>query len=256
MTGRSGRGVFGKLFSKKQSIRDERVQEIGMPTNVKQHIHVSMNSETGMLEGLPSSWLRQLNAQISPSEQKENPNAAIQAVTFHNFHVLKKEQAENEPCKPIVTEEAITKEELEIKKFLAKKNAHQSNDSDISIGQSSEEDVVPTDNFSQRQTMPAGVIKNNLKKKDAMMDLTAIAEDLTLIGAEPEESPILRKKEMINATLTDDEIYEELKRICNKDDPHERFQKIKQVGAGASGNIFICFPITIFIYVYFLVFML
>ncbi|XP_026496238.1 serine/threonine-protein kinase PAK 1 [Vanessa tameamea] len=239
MTGRSGRGVFGKLFSKKQYAKDERVTEIGMPTNVKQHIHVSMNSETGMLEGLPSSWLRQLNAQISPSEQKENPNAALQAVTFHNFHVLKKEQAENEPCKPIVTEEAITKEELEMKKFLAKKNAHQSQDSDISIGQSSEEDIAPSDTFSQRQTMPAATTKNNLKKKDAMMDLTAIVEDLTLIGAEPEESPILRKKEMMNATLSDEEIYEELKRICNKDDPYVRFQRIKQVGAGASGVVFI-----------------
>lgn len=237
MTGRSGRGVFGKLFSKKQYHKDERATEIGMPTNVKQHIHVSKNSETGMLEGLPSSWLRQLNAQISPSEQQENPNAAIQAVAFHNFHVLKKEQAENEPCKPIVTEEAISKEELEMKKFLAKKNAHQSQDSDISLGQSSEEDVVPTDTFTQRQTMPVSPIKNSLKKKDAMLDLTAIVEDLSGLVTEPEESPILRKKELMNATLSDEEIYEELKRICNKDDPYVRFERIKQLGAGASGNI-------------------
>ncbi|XP_041979715.1 serine/threonine-protein kinase PAK 3-like [Aricia agestis] len=240
MTGRSGRGVFGKLFSKKQANRDDRVTEIGMPTNVQQHIHVSMNSETGMLEGLPSSWLRQLNAQISPAEQNENPNAAIQAVAFHYFHALKKEQAENEPCKQIVTAEAITKEELEMKKFLAKKNAHQSQDSDISMGQSSEEDVTSSsDTISQRQTMPVAPVKNSLKKKDAMMDLTAGITDLTLIGTEPEESPILRKKELMNSTLTDEEIYEELRRICNKDDPYVRFDRIKQLGAGASGVVYI-----------------
>ncbi|XP_022115244.1 serine/threonine-protein kinase PAK 2 [Pieris rapae] len=240
MTGRSGRGVFGKLFAKKQLNKDERVQEIGMPTNVKQHIHVSMNSETGMLEGLPASWLRQLNAQISPAEQSENPNAAIQAVAFHNFHVLKKEQAEKEPCKPIITEEAITKEGIEIKKFIAKKNAHQSQDSDISIGQSSEEDVgSSTDTLSQRQTMPAAPTKNSIKKKDAVMDLTAVVQDLTLIGTEPEESPILRKKELINAAMSDEEIYEELRRICNKDDPYVRFERVKQLGAGASGVVFV-----------------
>lgn len=240
MTGRSGRGVFGKLFSKKHLNKDERVQEIGMPTNVKQHIHVSMNSETGMLEGLPASWLRQLNAQISPAEQSENPNAAIQAVAFHNFHVLKKEQAEKEPCKPIITEEAITKEGIEIKKFIAKKNAHQSQDSDISIGQSSEEDVgSSTDTLSQRQTMPAAPTKNSIKKKDTVMDLTAVVQDLTLIGTEPEESPILRKKELINATMSDEEIYEELRRICNKDDPYVRFERVKQLGAGASGKYLI-----------------
>ncbi|XP_072932878.1 serine/threonine-protein kinase PAK 2 [Epargyreus clarus] len=239
MTGRSGRGVFGKLFAKKQHNRDERATEIGMPTNVKQHIHVSMNSETGMLEGLPASWLRQLNAQISPAEQSENPNAAIQAVTFHNFHVLKKEQAEREPCKPIVTEEAITKEGLEMTKFLAKKNAHQSQDSDISIGQSSEEEVAPVEKYSQRQTMPIQSNKNNIKKKDPTVDLSAVIQDLTLIGSEPDESPILRKKELMYSTLTDEEIYEELKRICNKDDPYVRFQRVKHLGAGASGVVFI-----------------
>ncbi|VVD00567.1 unnamed protein product [Leptidea sinapis] len=236
MTGRSGRGVFGKLFSKKLTNRDDRVTEIGMPTNVKQHIHVSMNSETGMLEGLPASWIRQLNAQISPAEQNENPNAAIQAVAFHNFHVLKKEQAEKEPCKPIVTEEAITKEGIEMKKFLAKKNAHQSQDSNISIGQSSEEDVgSSTDTLSQRQTMPVAPTKNSIKKKDPMMGLTAVVQDLSLIGNEPEESPILRKKELANSLMSDDEIYDELRRICNRDDPYVRFERIKQLGAGASG---------------------
>lgn len=231
----SGRGVLRKLFYKKQQNKDERVTEIGMPTNVKQHIHVSKNSETGMLEGLPASWLRLLNTQITPAEQNENPDAAIQAVKFH-MYTIKKEKALDEPFKPFVTEEAITEEDLEIEKLLDKKNAHQSQDSDLSIGQSSEEDVAPNDKFSQRQTMPAGPNKHNMKKKDAVVDLTAVVQDLTLIGNDSEESPILRKKEMMNATLTDEEVYEELKRICNKDDPYVRFERVKQLGAGASGK--------------------
>lgn len=234
MTGRSGRGVFGKLFSKKQQNKDERVTEIGMPTNVKQHIHVSKNSETGQLEGLPSSWLRLLNTQITPAEQNENPDAAIQAVKFH-MYTIKKEKAQDEPFKPFVTAEVITEEDLEIEKLLDKKN-HQSQDSDLSLGQSSEEDVAPNDVYSQRQTMPAAPLKNSIKKKDPLMDLTAVVEDLTLIGKEADESPILRKKEMANSLMTDEEIYEELRRICNKDDPYVRFERVKELGAGASGN--------------------
>lgn len=236
MTGRSGRGVFGKLFAKKQSNRDERATEIGMPTNVKQHIHVSKNSETGMLEGLPSSWQRLLNTQITPAEQHENPDAAAAAVKFH-IYTIKKEKAPNEPFKPFVTEQAITEEDLEIEKLLDKKNAHQSQDSDLSFGQSSEEDA-PGESYSHRQTMPAQPTKHSMKKKDAMMDLTAIVEDLTMIGHEPEESPILRKKEIANATLTDEEIYEELRKICNQDDPYVRFERAKDLGAGASGTHF------------------
>lgn len=235
MSGRSGRGVFGKLFSKKQSNRDERATEIGMPTNVKQHIHVSRNTETGMLEGLPASWQRLLNAQITPAEQNENLDAAIQAVKLH-MYFIKKDRAQDEPFKPIVTQEEINKEDLEIEKLLDHKNAHQSQDSDLSIGQSSEEEVSTADIIAQRQTMPVAPMKHSLKKKDAVMDLSAAVQDLTLIGEDGDESPILRKKEMINATLSDEEIYEELRRICNKDDPYVRFERIKQLGAGASGN--------------------
>lgn len=247
MSTRSGRGVFGKLFAKKQNKdREERATEIGMPTNVKQHIHVSKNSETGMLEGLPSSWQRLLNTQITPAEQNENPDAAIQAVKFHMYS-MKNKKAAGEPFKPFVTPEAITEEDLEIEKLLDHKNAHQSQDSDLSIGQSSEDEntsssAVTVDMFTQRQSMPISPMKRSLKKKDNMKDMTsmaAVVEDLSLIGNDkPEdESPILRKKELQYATLTDEEIYEELKNICNKDDPYVRFERIKQLGAGASGKI-------------------
>lgn len=243
MSGRSGRGLIGKLFSKKNNReKEERATDIGMPTDVKQHIHVSKNSETGMLEGLPNSWLRLLNTQITPAEQNENPDAAIQAVKFH-MYTIKKEKALDEPFKPFLTQEAITEENIEIEKLLDHKNAHQSQDSDFSIGQSSEEEANTNDIFSQRQTMPAALLKHNMKKKDAVMDLTAVVEDLSLIGKDDDdddESPILRKKEMMYATLNDEEIYEELKRICNKDDPYERFERIKQLGAGASGNTYFC----------------
>ncbi|CAB3246821.1 unnamed protein product [Arctia plantaginis] len=239
MSGRSGRGLIGKLFSKKNNReKEERATDIGMPTDVKQHIHVSKNSETGMLEGLPNSWLRLLNTQITPAEQNENPDAAIQAVKFH-MYTIKKEKALDEPFKPFLTQEAITEENIEIEKLLDHKNAHQSQDSDFSIGQSSEEEANTNDIFSQRQTMPAALLKHNMKKKDAVMDLTAVVEDLSVIGNDDDESPILRKKEMMYATLNDEEIYEELKRICNKDDPYERFERIKQLGAGASGVVFV-----------------
>ncbi|GBP34765.1 hypothetical protein EVAR_21829_1 [Eumeta japonica] len=237
MNGRSGRSMFSKLFTKKTSNKDERATDIGLPTNVKRNIHVSKNIETGMLEGLPSSWLRLLNAQITQAEQNENPDAAYQALAFHMYQV-KKEKAPAEPFKPFVTEEEITKEGIEIEKLLLKKNAHESKDSDLSFGHSSEEEIIAPSNLpSERQTMPAVVSK--YKKKDIDIDIKATVQDLTLIDNDQEESPILRKKEFINSTLTDEEVYEELRRICNKDDPYMRFERIKELGAGASGVVFI-----------------
>lgn len=251
MNGRTGRGVFGKLFSKKNHNKDERATEIGMPTNVKQHIHVSKNSETGMLEGLPSSWLRLLDTQITQAEKNDNPDAAAAALTYHMYIVKKEKQGEIEkPFKPFVTEEAINEEDLEIEKFLDKKHAHQSQDSDVSIGQSSEEDVIPHEKPSQRSTMPIMPSKNSIKKRIPDMDITATVENLTLIDGEPEESPILRKKEIANAARTDEEIYEELRRICNPDDPYVRFVREKNLGAGASGNVLYLHFNIIFTYIH------
>lgn len=68
-------------------------------------------------------------------------------------------------------------------------------------------------------------------------DLSAPVQDLSKAGL-AEESPMLRKKEIYNASLTDEQIYEELKSICNKDDPETKFDRIKVLGAGASGYFF------------------
>lgn len=226
---------LSKLFSKK-SHKDERATEIGLPTNVKQHVHVSKNSITGTLEGLPNSWLRLMNTQITQAEQDENPNAAYQAVKFYNYSIKKKEPIE--PFKPFVTEDVITEESLEIDKLLDTKNAHKSQDSDISIGQSSEEDVIIPElpDLTSRQTMPAMPSRVAPPKPTTQVDMSAVVQDLTLIGVESEESPILRKKEIYNASLSDNEIYAELRTICNKDDPHTRFERVKDLGAGASGK--------------------
>lgn len=57
-------GLFPKFFSKKKTV-NEGPTEIGLPTNVLHEIHVSKNLATGLLEGLPTPWLRLLNTQLT-----------------------------------------------------------------------------------------------------------------------------------------------------------------------------------------------
>lgn len=108
------------LFSRKKSKKDDHGGfEIGMPTNVVRHLHVSKN-QLGELEGLPKTWVKIMNLQITQKEQDENPDAAYQAVKFYNYSIKKKENAE--PFKPFVTEEAIFEESEEIDRFLGHKS--------------------------------------------------------------------------------------------------------------------------------------
>ena len=62
---------------------------------------------------------------------------------------------------------------------------------------------------------------------------------------ETEETPVLRRKtESFDSRLSDEEVFEELRKICHCDDPNQRFDKSKEVGAGASGTVFIATDLT------------
>jgi p21-activated kinase 1 len=53
------------------------------------------------------------------------------------------------------------------------------------------------------------------------------------------EEPILRAKKPQRVAKTDEQVYAELKSICNLSDPYKKYKKTKEVGKGASGVVFI-----------------
>lgn len=57
--------------------------------------------------------------------------------------------------------------------------------------------------------------------------------------ADAPEETILRRSKEKRAQKTDAEIYDELRAICNPEDPRERYKTTQEVGKGASGIVFI-----------------
>lgn len=246
-----------KLFSKKKSGPvDTVVTEIGFPTNVSHKFHVSKNAETGQLEGLPDPWIRLLNTQISKSEQDEHPDAALQAIKFYNYSIKRKPQ-DQEVFKPFVTQDLIEEESQEIDNILTKK--YQSNISDdgfISERQSTGNQAQRLPELPPKVNKPPKPPPKPAPRKcndRVEKTLTEILEDLNpyqidddlssekdVTSSKIEESPILRRKtECIGVRLSDEQVYEELRAICQRGDPHLRFERTKEVGAGASGTVFI-----------------
>ncbi|XP_015600587.1 serine/threonine-protein kinase PAK 2 [Cephus cinctus] len=242
---------ISKLFSKKKSTTDS-VAEIGLPTNVSHEFHVSKNAVTGQLEGLPDPWIRLLNEQISKLEQDQNPAAALQAIKFYNYSIKKKPQ--EEVFKPFVTEDLIEEESQEIDKILAKKK-YQSGDSDGSTSVSSTDSQLQRlPDLPPKTYKPKLVPRKNIDRIEKT--LTEILEDLNAyqiddnrmpdeIHHPDDESPILRRKtECSVGKLSDEEVFEEIRRICHHGDPNKRFERSKEVGAGASGTVFIATDIS------------
>ncbi|XP_034951970.1 serine/threonine-protein kinase PAK 2 [Chelonus insularis] len=237
-----------KFFSKKKTPPiDNVVGEIGPPTNVSHKFHVIKNAETGQLEGLPDPWIRLLNTQISKSEQDSHPDAALQAIKFYNYSIKRKPQ--EEVFKPLVTEDLIKEESQEIDKILAKK--YQSGDSDCSNSASSTDSQVQRlpELPPQLKKPPKPAPRKRIERVEKT--LTEILEDLNSYQIDDnnfgedkeineEESPVLRRKTSCSVgRMNDEEVYEELRKICQPGDPNRRFELTREVGAGASGKVFI-----------------
>ncbi|KOX72273.1 Serine/threonine-protein kinase PAK 1 [Melipona quadrifasciata] len=246
-----------KLFSRKKTGPVDTVAEIGLPTNVSHKFHVSKNAKTGQLEGLPESWIRFLNTQISKSEQDEHPAAALQAIKYYNYSIKRK--PEEKVFKPFVTEDLIEEESQEIDKILSKKCHSEDFDGSSSASSTDSQlqrlpELPPKVNKTPKPT--PRICSNRIEKT-----LTEILEDLNTYQIEDEdqlpenqneqdkveeESPILRRKtDCSTVKLNDEEIFEELQAICHDGDPNLRFEKIKEVGVGASGTVFIATDIQI-----------
>nr|XP_031838871.1 serine/threonine-protein kinase PAK 1 isoform X2 [Nomia melanderi] len=241
---------ISKLFSRKRpGPIDTVATEIGLPTNVSHQFHVSRNEQTGQLEGLPESWIRLLNTQISKSEQDEHPAAALQAIKFYNYSIKRK--PEEEVFKPFVTQDLIEEESQEIDKILAKKCKRRDSDGSVSTGSTDSDEqklpkLPPKMNITSAPT--PRICLDRIEKT-----LTEILEDLNTYQIEDdqqlenentpnktEESPILRRKtDSTGVKLSDEEVFKELRTICQSGNPNLRFIRTKEVGAGASGTVFI-----------------
>jgi len=247
--------IFGKFFPRTRPLGDG-VSEIGLPTNVHHEFHVRKNEETGQLEGLPLPWLKLLNAQLTQKEQNANPGAAIQAIKYYNYSIKKKQSG---TFKPLVTEEAIKEESEEIEKILG-----QNKDGSLSQSKeappSQEEPVAPPLPIKKEKPpvppkKPARLtqqVRNEERKHldealDEALKNLALAQDSLHVETGDEsllteiDNAVLRKKEKetINQKMTDEEVFAELKRICHPGDPYRRFERSKELGAGASGTVFI-----------------
>ncbi|KAH8395534.1 hypothetical protein KR222_000573 [Zaprionus bogoriensis] len=311
---------FTKWFKKK-----EQISEIGAPTNFQRHFHVSRNQETGDLEGLPTTWVRLMNQQITRDEQDKNPDAAYHAVKYYNYSIKKKEQ---EVFKPFITEDVIHEESKEIDNYVNYKNKHKSQDielhdphddsgsstatetssecgssttnSNTSSRDNSQQSVIPLDALNEvikelelnlnRETLkppktnsglepppvppkkssqqmppkpvvmpkPNSVIQKKFKHQSDLRSLgsdghsrintdtiivkpelgSTASNDVHNEGDGPDETILRRSKEK-RAQKTDSEVYDELRAICNPEDPRERYKTTQEVGKGASGIVFI-----------------
>lgn len=74
------------------SKKDPSKLTISRPTNFNHPIHVTYNSSTGEFDGMPELWSSLLQqSKITKQEQKQNPQAVIDALDFYQHAAQKRE---------------------------------------------------------------------------------------------------------------------------------------------------------------------
>lgn len=74
------------------SKKDPAKLTISRPTNFNHPIHVTYDPSTGEFDGMPQLWKTLLqSSKITKQEQKENPQAVIDALDFYQHAAQKRE---------------------------------------------------------------------------------------------------------------------------------------------------------------------
>lgn len=169
-------------------------------------------------------------------EQNQHPDAVYQAMKLFQYSI--KPKKENEAFKPIITEDVITEESKEIDEYvMIKMQNNTSNKSSFSS----------EDELSRAPTIEAPPIPEKPKRnlKPAIKPKPKVANKKTTICIKKEDENdkddlVLRPKDPNSRPpKSDEEVYVELRKICNLQNPSDRYEKKKEVGKGASGVVFI-----------------
>ncbi|XP_050293169.1 serine/threonine-protein kinase PAK 1 [Anthonomus grandis grandis] len=237
---------FVSLF-KKRKPRDEAALPtaaiIGAPTNVNHDIHVSVTKD-GVLEGLPSCWIRQIGTQITKDEQNQNPEVVKKVLQYYNFSVKKQQQGgQAKDIKHIFTERDIAEESIEMDLYMKSRDAHKSKDSDEVI---SSDDCSNGNNlYEQSRSTYTVASKEPVEPEPNLLqtkNLTQFMEDLTIEADEIEyRKPSLNDDDIYRrrSAMSDAHYMKEIMKICNPGDPLDFYEKTQRdLGSGASGLVF------------------
>ncbi|XP_007564593.1 PREDICTED: serine/threonine-protein kinase PAK 2-like [Poecilia mexicana] len=194
--------MFDKGSKKKDKDKDR--PEISSPSDFEHTIHVGFDSVTGEFTGMPEQWARLLqNSNISPSEQKQNPQAVLDVLKFYDSTSGKQKYMD------VPTSDKDS--QLPGKKDTTTSPLARDGDDD-------EDDDTPPPVVAPRP---------------------AHTKSMYTRPAQETESPKAADQQKAKGgKMTDEEIMEKLRSIVSVGDPKKKYTRYEKIGQGASGTVY------------------
>ncbi|KAI9295802.1 Pkinase-domain-containing protein [Neoconidiobolus thromboides FSU 785] len=195
---------------------------VSKPTDFVHQIHVDFDPTSGMFSGLPSEWAKLLsNSAITKEDYSKNPQAVLDVLEFYteqnknNIYDTKwaglipdSQKSDFVPQRPAPEIPSHVKEEGEVTKRMSSL-------------------------FIDR---PKVNVNNNHNAPTAADPHALALANLNGSGSKPKPP---KAPEQRLSTLSEPQLMEKLKTIVSKKDPNTIYTKIKKVGQGASGSVYV-----------------
>ncbi|CAF0866731.1 unnamed protein product [Rotaria sp. Silwood1] len=219
-----------KASIKEWSKKDPSKLTISRPTNFNHPIHVTYNPSTGEFDGMPELWSSLLqSSKITKQEQKQNPQAVIDALDFYQHSANKRESKfMYSSCKNLTPP---------ISGDLADKFRQTV--------------ILVSDRSTPSQELISNGIRNRHDNDEIPPPIAARPEKTKSIYTRPIDDDTSKSNSALptdidkskRKQLSDEEIYAKLRLIVSHGDPNKKYKSKDKIGQGASGTVLLAYEL-------------
>lgn len=221
---------------------------ISTPTNFSHNVHVGFDPNSGVFTGLPKEWKSLLQAsKITMEEMSKNPQAVLDVLEFYSENLAPRDEgpypsplgrSESEPLRHNNRAESIqsylppprvTASSINLKEF----------DENLPVFDRQKlpapKTLLPPAPAKQSESSP--LMRPPPQSRPPPPPIKEIPTRPIEKSSKPKPKP--KDKDPRLSTLTESQIMEKLRAIVSKGDPSGTYTKLKKIGQGASGSVYI-----------------
>ncbi|KAI8616288.1 kinase-like domain-containing protein [Chytriomyces sp. MP71] len=220
---------------------------ISNPTNFVHQVHVGFDLSSGSFTGLPKEWKSLLEASnLSKDEISKNPQAVLDVLEFYTENLQTSSQGSTMmPISPSAAAAQLVS------------GGGRSGDEDLSGTLSLDNLQISMRGFGQLAGLPP-IEEREMTQEERRSERLRLERErpaapvpgkltVTKAAAAPAaeggaSATVAPKKSKRTSTMTDDQLAEKLRAIVSAGDPSSLYQKVKQLGEGASGKVYLARP--------------
>lgn len=224
-------GSDAELYSWMEELYPQ--SKVSIPTNFVHQVHVGFDPATGAFTGLPDQWTKLLNASsITKEDTAKNPQAVLDVLEFYTDSWSNNSNGYisdiGSPSKDVASRTQYSLEPLESTAPVETVDLTVNLPHSISTGPMRAAPATPTPALPPRTLTK---LTPRPKLGDLSTDLPPLPKLLP--------ASLQSQKEKRLSTMTRDQIMEKIHQVVSNEDPNILYQKLKKVGQGASGSVYL-----------------